>query len=246
MRGRRFLRWLVLSSAFFASAAFGALAPDPATTPEPIIQVYAARAMGAKGWFGVHTWVAVKPTDAFRWTVHEVIGWRLRWSDSVVVTRHRQPDAPWFGAEAELLADVRGDGVEALIERVEQAVHDYPYAAEYTLWPGPNSNTFTAWIARAVPELEIDLPPTAIGKDYLRNRVFASAPSGSGFQFSVAGVLGVTASGVEGFELNLLGLHFGVNPFSPAIRLPIVGRIGAPLDVSSRALRPKPGGPPES
>jgi hypothetical protein len=245
MRGRRFLGWLVLGGALFADAALAALAPDPARTPEPVIQVYAARAMGAKGWFGVHTWVAVKPAEAPRWIVHEVIGWRLRWSDSAVVTRNRQPDAPWFGAEAELLAEMRGEGVEGLIERIEQAVHDYPYAAEYAVWPGPNSNTFTAWIARAVPELEIDLPPTAIGKDYLRNQVFASAPSGSGYQFSLAGVLGVTASTVEGFELNLLGLHFGVNPFSPAIRLPIVGRIGAPSDVASRALRPKAGAAPE-
>jgi hypothetical protein len=241
----RLLNWLVLGGTLWASAALAGLAPDPATTPEPVIQVYAARAMGAKGWFGVHTWVAVKPRDARQWTVHEVIGWRLRWSDSAVVTRHRQPDAPWFGAQTELLADVRGEGVDELITRVEQAVHAYPFGGEYTLWPGPNSNTFTAWIARAVPELEIDLPPTAIGKDYLRDKVFASAPSGSGFQFSLGGLLGVTASSVEGFELNVLGLHFGVNPFAPSIRLPIVGRIGAPTDVRSPALRPKPGGPPE-
>jgi len=27
-------------------------------------------------------------------------------------------------------------------------------------------------------------------------------------------------------ELNLLGLTFGINPFDPAIKLPLVGRIG--------------------
>jgi hypothetical protein len=29
----------------------------------------------------------------------------------------------------------------------------YPYPNEYRAWPGPNSNTFTAYIAREVPEL---------------------------------------------------------------------------------------------
>ncbi len=40
------------------------LAPDPAQVKEAVVQVYGARAVGAKGLFGVHTWVAVKPTNA--------------------------------------------------------------------------------------------------------------------------------------------------------------------------------------
>ena len=32
---------------------------------------------------------------------------------------------------------------------------------------GPNSNTFTAWIAKQVPELELDLPFSAIGSGYV-------------------------------------------------------------------------------
>ena len=67
---------------------------------------------------------------------------------------------------------------------------EYPYANTYTLWPGPNSNTFVAWIARAVPDLEVDLPATAIGKDYIES-IVSTAPSGSGFQFSLRGLLGV-------------------------------------------------------
>jgi hypothetical protein len=95
------------------------------------------------------------------------------------------------------------------------------------MWPGPNSNTFTAWVGRAVPELAMDLPPTAIGKDYLGGRVVALAPSGSGIQFSLLGLLGVTVGRVEGFEVNVLGLTFGFDPFSPAIKLPLIGRFGA-------------------
>ena len=32
------------------------------------------------------------------------------------------------------------------------------------MWPGPNSNSFTAWIALEVPELGLNLPAKAIGK----------------------------------------------------------------------------------
>ncbi len=203
------------------------LAPDPATTAEAVIQVYGARTVGARGVFGVHTWVAVKPPRAVEYTVYEVTGWKLRWSDSAVSIRAREPDARWFGAEPSLYADVRGERAEPLIARIEAAAASYPFATEYRAWPGPNSNTFTAWITRQVPELRADLPPTAIGKDYLRGGVFAKAPSGSGGQFSVAGLLALTASTVEGVELNVLGLTFGIDPWPPALKLPLAGRIGA-------------------
>jgi len=203
------------------------LAPDPAVTPEAVVQVYAARAVSWRGYFGVHSWVAVKPAGARAYTVYEVIGWRLRYGDTAVAVRNRGPDERWFGAEPRLLADKRGPGVDALIKRIGKAAREYPYAGEYSVWPGPNSNTFTAWIARAVPELELDLPPTAIGKDFLGDRVVATAPSGSGVQVSLYGVLGVTASAVEGLELNVLGLTFGFHPYPPAIKLPFVGRVGA-------------------
>lgn len=200
------------------------LAPDPRLVREAVVQVYGARAVGAKGLFGVHTWVAVKPTDAPGWTVYEVIGWRLRWSDSSVVVRSRDPDGRWFGAEPELYAERRGAGVDELIKRIDKAARDYPFAGEYTVWPGPNSNTFTSWIARQVPELELDLPATAIGKDYIGSSIFAAAPSGRGFQVSLAGLLGFAASGVDGVEINLLGLNFGVSP--NGLKLPMVGIIG--------------------
>jgi hypothetical protein len=202
------------------------LAPDPATTPEAVVQVYAARVIGWRGYFGVHSWVAVKPAGAPAYTVYEVIGWRLRYGNSALVIRSRGPDERWFGSVPELLAERRGPEAEALVARIDEAARVYPYAAEYGLWPGPNSNTFTAWIARAVPELRIDLPPTAIGKDYLRDRVIATAPSGSGFQISFAGLLAFTVSGVEGLEVNVLGVSAGFNLYRPAIRLPILGRLG--------------------
>jgi hypothetical protein len=202
------------------------LAPDPAATPEAVVQVYAARTISWRGYFGVHTWIAVKRSGAEEFTIHEVIGYRLRRAGTAVVSRAGSPDARWFGAEPELLRDVRGPGVDALIERIEGAVQEYPYAGTYRIWPGPNSNTFTAFVLREVPELRVDLPPTAIGKDYLGAMPLALTPSGTGGQFNLFGIAGVAAGWEEGLELNLLGLTFGADPASLSIKLPLLGRIG--------------------
>lgn len=204
-------------------------APLAASTPEAVIQIYGARAFGWRGAFGVHTWVAVKPQGAARYTRLEVIGWGVRRGMDAVRVHTGVPDAQWYGNRPMLLRDVRGgDGVDALIERLLAAAARYPHMREYRVWPGPNSNTFIAYLGRAVPELRLDLPPTAIGKDYLPDgALMSTAPSGGGLQLSLGGLLGVTVAPQEGFEVNLLGLSVGVGVSPPAIKLPGVGRIGA-------------------
>ena len=212
-----------------ASRAPVGLAPDPATTLEAVVQVYAARAVRWRGYVGVHSWIAVKRHGAEAFTVYEVNGWRLRRTGSAVVVSDRPPDGRWFGKAPELLADLRGAPAEAAIQRIETAVNEYPFDQEYRVWPGPNSNTFTAFVLRDVPELRVDLPATAIGKDYLGNRLIAEAPSGTGVQLSVLGLVGVLVALEEGLEVNLLGLTFGVDPLDLSLKAPFVGRIGAGL-----------------
>lgn len=209
-----------------ASRESANIAPDPASVPEALVQVYAARAFSWRGAFGVHTWIATKPTGASTYTTYEVIGWRARWGRSVLAVQQGAPDRYWYGAKPELLAERRGDGVDKLIERIDAAARAYPYQGEYTVWPGPNSNTFTAWVARHAPELKLDLPPTAIGKDYLRDALVARAPSGTGYQFSILGLFGVLVGVEEGLEINIAGLTFGVDPLGLAFKLPGVGRVG--------------------
>jgi hypothetical protein len=121
------------------------LAPVPATTPEAVVQVYGARTWGWRGNFGVHTWIAVKPANAEAYTVYEVIGWRLRWADSVVAIHGRAADARWYGNAPGTLcrparrrrpekadsAHRRGGAFLSLRQRVPRLAR-------------PNSNTFTA------------------------------------------------------------------------------------------------------
>lgn len=203
------------------------LAPDPAASPEPIIQFYAARTWGWRGIFGVHSCVVFKPRGAARYFRYEVVGWGVDAGAPAVRESTRAPDGYWAGNPPVLLAEKRGDDVDRLIERLREAIRSYPFPAEYRLWPGPNSNTFTAYLARALPEMHVDLPPTAIGKDYLPPGEFAArAPTGSGFQLSLLGLLGITIGPREGIELNLLGLVVGLDFLHPALKLPFVGRIG--------------------
>src|SRR5687768_8522574 len=221
-----------------ASRAPVGLAPDPAVTPEGVVQVYAARAVRWRGYFGVHTWIAAKPANASAFTVYEVTGFAVRRGGSAVRISQRPADGRWFGSTPELLADVRGAGVDALIARIGRAVADYPYPDSYRIWPGPNSNTFTAFVLRQVPELRADLPAHAIGKDYLGPRLFARSPSGTGVQASLFGALGVLAGVEEGLELNVLGLTFGIDPSDLGLKLPFVGRLGFATPITASMLPP--------
>jgi len=203
------------------------LAPDPAMTQEAVIQVYAAPAVSWRGRFAVHTWIAVKPTGAERFTRYEVVGFGVASGAPAVRVDRMGPDNYWFGARPRIVLDRRGAGVGALIDKIRAAVASYPYPHEYRAWPGPNSNTFTAYVARQVPELGLDLPSNAIGKDFLPGGAwFAAAPSGSGFQVSLYGLAGLLIAPAEGLELNLLGLNFGIDAIAPALKLPAIGRLG--------------------
>ena len=203
------------------------LAPDAALYRGPIVQVYASRAFGWRGAFSDHTWLAAKPEGAARYTRYEVIGWYARGGGSAVVASdQRAPDAEWFGAPPRLIRELRGPEAAAAIARLPQAVAAYPYASEYRVWPGPNSNTFVAHLGREIPELKLAMPSTAIGKDYvaLRDSV-GSSPSHTGVQLSLYGLVGVIAGWEEGIEVNVLGLVAGIDFRKPALKLPGIGRV---------------------
>lgn len=205
----------------------GIIAARPAAREEALVQVYAARAWGWKGVFAVHSWIVLKHAGSDRYDRYEVVGWGVNQGAPAVRRNRHAADGYWAGNAPELLAERRGVEVETLVQRIEQAIDSYPYPDSYVTWPGPNSNTFTAHLGRKVPELGLELPPTAVGKDYLDKGAFtASTPSGSGYQLSIFGVLGLSLSRAEGIELHLLGLTLGLDPLEPAVKLPGLGRIG--------------------
>jgi hypothetical protein len=211
----------------FDDVAVVGLAPGPEDNRESIVQVYAARSYE---WLSrlvsVHTWLALREAGETKYTVYEAHRFPPYISGrSVRTCRKDHPDRRWHGAEPILLFELRGAPADEAIRDIRDAVELYDH--RYRLWPGPNSNTFIAELARAAPALQVDLPPTAIGKDYLiGGRILAPAPSGTGWQISLFGLLGILVAVEEGIEINLLGAVFGVDLRPPALKLPIVGRLG--------------------
>jgi uncharacterized protein YceK len=149
-----------------ASRESAGIAPPPETTKEAVLQVYGASTWGWRGWFAIHTWIATKPANETYYTVYEVIGWRLNRGLSAMRIEKDLPDRYWFGERPLLLREFRGETAGKLIESVDRAAKSYPWPDTYKAFPGPNSNTFTAWIAQQVPGLGLELPFSAIGSGY--------------------------------------------------------------------------------
>ncbi len=202
------------------------LLPSPASKPEAMIHVYAARVGRWRGIFAHHTWIVIKEKGAAAYTRYDVVGW-----GRPVRTDGWAADARWYGRVPDLVASIEGPAAEALIPKVRSAVADYPFGQPggYRAWPGPNSNTFVNHVLAAIPEAGVALPPTALGKDFREGGVFAGlTPSRSGVQLAVAGLAGVSVGWIEGVEVNLLGLVAGIDVRRPAVKLPGWGRIGLP------------------
>jgi hypothetical protein len=200
--------------------------PPARVEPDAVVHVLAGRTGRWKGIFAHHSWIVVKPRGAARYTRYEVVGW-----GAPLRTDAYPADGRWYSDTPVILATLRGDAAERAIPKIRAAVAAYPHAAKgsYTIWPGPNSNTFVATIARSVPELAGGLLPTAMGKDYAGSGLYAgTTASRTGLQLSLRGAAGLSIGWVEGIEVNLFGLVAGIDVRRPALKLPGWGRIGMP------------------
>ena len=200
---------------------------SPKNPQTAIVQVFAARTIGWKGAFAVHSWVSYKRKNDDQYTVAEVMGWLLKRSSRVIRQKKDIPDRLWFGSEPILIEDIRGEKASKAIARLENLIDNYSDRSVYKLWPGPNSNSFIAHLIRNTEELSHDLPPHAIGKDWINKASFFSrSASGKGFQLSLYGLLGLNIDLINGIEVNILSLNFGVDFICPALKVPITGRLG--------------------
>jgi len=107
MTACRTLRTLILATIASPCSRSPVPRPDPREIPEALVQVYGARAMVSKD--GSRCILGGGQADRrhglYRLRSDRL---RLRWSDSALVVRTRQPDAPWFGSAPELYAEKRG------------------------------------------------------------------------------------------------------------------------------------------
>ena len=211
----------------------GLLPPAEDYKPARVV-VFTGKAGAWKGIFAVHSWIVIKPAGAREWTRFDVVGW-----GNPVRTNGWPPDGLWYGNRPVAVADISGPEAEKLIPRIEAAVRDYDYrnAGDYRIWPGPNSNSFTAAILRAVPEVGVTLPPNAVGRDF-RSRPYAGlTDSGTGVELNLFGIAALKCGWVEGVEIDLLGLVAGLDLRHPGVKLPGFGRIGVEAPVATALAR---------
>jgi hypothetical protein len=207
----------------------GALPPARQFEPARVV-VFTGTTGAWKGVFSVHSWLVLKRAGAKDWTRYDVVGW-----GTPVRTNGWPADGRWYGNMPVAIADVSGPDAEAMIPKIEAAVRDYTYsrAGDYRIWPGPNSNSFTAAVLRAVPELGVMLPPNAVGRDFRPGFYAGLTDSGTGIEVNLYGYAGVKLAWAEGVEVNLLGLVAGLDVRHPALKLPGFGRIGVDSPIGS-------------
>jgi hypothetical protein len=219
------MRWSFEEPRLWQTARWSSagILPEAAIDRDARIVVFAARTAGWRGIFAVHTWIVLKAAGADAFTRYEVTGF-----GRPLRINGRPPDGYWLGDRPRIVADIRGARAAAAIPKIEAAITAYPYTeyGDYRMWPGPNSNTFVATVLRAAPELEVAMPPEAIGKDYrIDGALVGRTASRTGVEASLYGLLGLKVGKVEGIEFNLLGLVAGLDAEHPALKIPAFGRI---------------------
>lgn len=207
-----------------ADRSSAGLLPPASRNGQAVVRIFSARTVSWRGIVATHSWVVVKDENASAYQRFDYTAWGTPiWVDRF------PPDGRWFGSAPETIFAADGEAAQAMIPRIRDTIRTYRYAqwGDYTLWPGPNSNTFVAAVMAAVPEMRASLPPTAIGKDFpYDGRSFGLTPSGTGVRLNLGGYFGVTLGWVEGIELNLFGAVAGLDVRRPGLKLPGLGRVG--------------------
>ena len=100
-----------------------------------------------------------------RWEV-----WQTKNAGGVCISGHvhrdlKRPEDGVGGGPSRLAMEWDGDAALRLRTVLERS-RAYPYCERYRMWPGPNSNSFVAWVLREAG-IEFELDPRGIGRRWL-------------------------------------------------------------------------------
>jgi hypothetical protein len=184
-----------------------------------VVQLVRARLPGALRPIAVHYWFNAYDARVGRWE-----RWEL-WQDEGAGASswghiHRDLMAPWSnvgGGEAVIEDEWTGEDAERLIATLHRP-ESYPDRSTYRAWPGPNSNTYVAWVLRE-SGVSADLGPLGIGKDWRGWIGGGATTTGTGLHFDTP-LFGVKLGIVEGVELHVLAFTFGFAFLKPTLKTP--------------------------
>jgi len=220
------LGWLALCLAGEAYSrlrprSFTPLAPAPSG---PVVQLRSAPMPTALAYIARHHFFVVFDPAEGQWHRWEL--WQhadaggLSWGHV-----HRDllgPDSDVGGGAPRVEREWHGSDARALLA-VLRRPGDYPHRNTYVAVPGPDCNTYVAWVLREAG-VSADLDPRALGKDYLGPVGVARTTTGTGVQAETS-LLGVKVGVQDGVELHFVNFTGGINTWPPAIKTPL-GRMG--------------------
>lgn len=189
----------------------------------PRVQLWHATLPSALRAVAVHTWFNLFDDLDGRWHRWEV--WQNRdaggesWGH--VHLDLMAPQRPVGGGPARCEREWTGDEAQRLLA-VLSSSPEYPARNRYRYWPGPNSNTYAAWVLSQAG-IAYTLDPRAVGKDYL-------GVNGCGIRCHPwrlqveTPFLGFHVDPARALEFHVLGLTLGVERAPVALSTPL-GRL---------------------
>jgi hypothetical protein len=117
------------------------------------------------GLFAAHYWFnVIEDGRCDRWEV-----WQTRNAGGIshghLHCNLKAPEAGVGGGPVRVAGEWHGAEAARLKEILVKAKELYPHCHRYLPWPGPNSNTFAAWVLRRAA-IEYALPWKAIGRNF--------------------------------------------------------------------------------
>lgn len=177
-----------------------------------------------KSW-AHHAWVDIKRGGSTTWERLESGGpfgiVQMDLTDEEARLDHRFEDRV-----VRLLGWVEGDAARAAILHIDAASAELAqrYDTDYTIWPGPNSNTFVRELLASTPEVGFVFDPNSVGKDYSPWLGIGATASKTGMRLDTA-ICGAAVGLREGIELHVLQLTVGISLDPPGLSLPFLPEI---------------------
>lgn len=135
--------------------------------------------LGFPLFFAIHTWVVINSPEygTERIEIHSI---RNKYTNNFLYTNRKAPGEGtslfavpglWYGKakyKAILIYHEDGDTTKENVLLIHSSVNKYPSINKYVLTPGPNSNTFMAWVVKNfLNDRNIKLPFNAFGRNFV-------------------------------------------------------------------------------